>query len=150
VTEGQLTKGTDNNADVQSGGENQVIASTDVRFAVGPRLATVTASDANWRSVGDVLTIAWNEAAAFDRGDGAELTEEEVEAILDLAVAYQAGTVVRLQGSGTTTWTLTIETADMTDGVSTGEVAKGRNNGDVTDGDGAPQVPVAGVTVTEA
>jgi hypothetical protein len=151
LAEGVATNGTANAAvtDVPAG--NSQTTSSGVTFGVGPRItaSSLTATDGQatptWDAVGDVLTITWNEAATH--AGNTDLSEAEVEAILGRSVTFGGLTTVTQTNDGTSTWTLTIGGAAMTEGVAAGDDTNGTNNADVTDAAGNPQVPTTGETV---
>jgi hypothetical protein len=148
---GQATNGTDNVSVVDAAGDPQVPTSGE-SLGVGPSISdadlTIAGTDTTWNQVGDQITITWTEAAAHTAGDGASLTEAQVEAILGVDITFGGTTQVTLDITGTpSVWTLTIANESFAVGVSTGATTNGTNNAAVTDTESNPEVPTTGVTL---
>jgi hypothetical protein len=151
IAEGDATNGT-SNGNVTDAGANSEVASTGVTLGIGPRITAtrITTTDAatntTWNAVGDVLTVTWNKAATHT-GDS-DLSEAEVEALLGTGINYGAGSTVTLDGSGTTTWSLTIGGSDpFADGATESDPTNGTSNASVTDSVANPQVATTSVTL---
>lgn len=150
IADNDPTPGT-NNAAVTNSGDPQLPSAAT--FDVGPaitatRLTSSTGANTTWDAVDEVLTITWNEAATRAGGDGT-LTEPEVEAILGTTVEYTdslTDTTVTLVGSGTSTWSLTIGTQPLAEGVAENDATNGTNNAGVTN-DGDRQVATTGAAM---